>query len=101
MIARFRPLEIGLHQIVLNKCVVFWVLLDTTQVYSTLCCHMQTMENLFRKETLFIWTVVEEDVLQTLKHAMITVLVLALPDFRKMFVLKTEGRDAVVGGVLI
>jgi hypothetical protein len=59
------------------------------------------LTNLLRKGTLFVWTTIEEEAFQTLKQALISAPVLALPDFSKEFVIETDASDKGLGAVLM
>jgi hypothetical protein len=55
---------------------------------------------LLKKGTLFIWTNHCEKAFQFLKQALISALVLAVPDFSKPFVVETDASDTGIGAVL-
>lgn len=59
------------------------------------------LTNLLRKGVLFVWTAVEEEAFQTLKHALTSAPVLALSDFTKVFVIDTDASDKGIGAVLM
>lgn len=59
------------------------------------------LTNLLRKNVLYIWTSIEEQAFQTLKHALVQAPVLALPYFTKEFVLETDASAVGVGAVLM
>lgn len=55
---------------------------------------------MLKKGELFIWTSITEEAFQTLKQALISAPVLAMPDFSKQFVIETDASDLGVGAVL-
>jgi hypothetical protein len=61
----------------------------------------QPLTNLLRKGETFQWTPVTETAFQTLKQALISAPVLALPDFSQPFVIKTDTCQLGMGAVLM
>jgi hypothetical protein len=61
----------------------------------------QPLTKLLKKNTLFIWTADQESAFVALKQALVSALVLALPNFNKLFVLETDASEARVGAVLM
>jgi hypothetical protein len=61
----------------------------------------QPLTKLLKKNTLFIWTADQESAFVALKQALVSALVLALPNFNKPFVLETDASEARVGAVLM
>lgn len=59
------------------------------------------LTDLLRKGALFVWTLAVDTDFQTLKQALITAPVLALPDFNKTFVIETDASDSGIGAVLM
>lgn len=55
---------------------------------------------LLKKGQLFVWTSDQEQSFQALKNALITAPVLAVPDFKKPFVVITDASDKGIGAVL-
>lgn len=51
------------------------------------------LTNLLKKGTLFLWTGIREEAFQTLKQALITAPVLAMPNFNKPFTIETDASD--------
>jgi hypothetical protein len=59
------------------------------------------LTNLLKKGTLFVWTAVHDKAFHTLKKALVTTHVLALPDFSKTFIIETDASDKGIGAVLM
>jgi hypothetical protein len=60
----------------------------------------QPLTNFLKKGVLFVWTVDTETAFLTLKHALVTAPVLALPRFDDQFVINTNACDVGIGAVL-
>lgn len=58
------------------------------------------LTQLLRKGVPFIWGTSEDQAFQSLKQALVTAPVLALPDFSKAFIVKTDASDMGIGAVL-
>ncbi|WVZ69420.1 LOW QUALITY PROTEIN: hypothetical protein U9M48_018208 [Paspalum notatum var. saurae] len=58
------------------------------------------LNNLLKKGELYVWTVYHEEAFQTLKEALTSAPVLALPDFQQTFVIETDASDKGIGAVL-
>jgi hypothetical protein len=58
------------------------------------------LTNLLKKVVLFLWTEAEESSFQALKIAFTTVLVLALPNLHKSFIIETDALDKGIRAVL-
>jgi hypothetical protein len=56
---------------------------------------------LLKKGVIFVWTQDHQVVFDTLKQALISAPVLALPNFAKPFVIETDAYDVGIGVVLI
>jgi hypothetical protein len=61
----------------------------------------KSLSNLLKKGVPYVWTEVTESAFQQLKQALITTLVLALPDFSKQFVLETDASAVGFGAMLM
>jgi hypothetical protein len=61
----------------------------------------QPLNDLLKKGVLFLWTSVHEKAFQTLKQALMTTPVLAIPDFSKPFIIETDASDVGIGVVLM
>jgi hypothetical protein len=59
------------------------------------------LTDLLNKAYLFVWTNEQDMAFQTLKQALVQALVLALPDFSKVFYIETNACEYGVGAVLI
>jgi hypothetical protein len=57
--------------------------------------------NLLRKGVLYVWTPETEAAFQTLKHALVTAPVLALPNFSKPFTVETNASDSGIAAVCL
>ena len=66
--------------------------------YGIIC---KPLTNLLRKGQLFVWTSVHEEAFVTLKSALISAPVLAMPDFQKQFVVETDASDKGIGAILM
>jgi hypothetical protein len=60
----------------------------------------QPLTALLKKGTLYIWTSAEQTAFDTLKHALVSAPVLALPNFSDSFVVETDACDTGIGAVL-
>lgn len=66
--------------------------------YGQLC---RPLTNLLKKGSIFRWTRTGDKAFLALKHALVNAPVLALPDFSKMFVVKTDACGIDIGAVLM
>jgi hypothetical protein len=60
----------------------------------------QPLTHLLKKGVYFVWTEVTEMAFQTLKNALSSAPVLALPDYKLQFVVETDACDIGIGAVL-
>ncbi|CAO2144897.1 unnamed protein product [Urochloa humidicola] len=60
----------------------------------------RTLSNLLKKGEIFLWTSTHEEAFQTLKLALTSAPVLALPDFHKQFIIETDASEKGIGAVL-
>jgi hypothetical protein len=78
--------------------------LDITGYYRKFIRHYsiisQPLIALLKKGTLFRWTDTEQAAFQTLKNALVSAPVLALPDFTVQFVIETDAGDTRIGAML-
>ena len=58
------------------------------------------LNDLLKKNTLFIWTETTEQAFQLLKQSLISAPVLTLPNFNEPFVVETDASDYGIGAVL-
>jgi hypothetical protein len=56
------------------------------------------LSNLLKKNTVYVWTQEHDSSFTTLKQALISALVLALPDFEHPFIIETDVSD---GGLVL
>lgn len=59
------------------------------------------LTNLLRKGQSYIWTATTEQAFQSLKQALMTTPVLAMPDFTEPFVVETDASDKGIGAILM
>lgn len=70
------------------------------KVHQTLCNFKSTLDGIVEKRVRFLWTPETQTTFQVLKQALISALVLALPDFSQKFVIDTDACDVGIGAVL-
>lgn len=61
----------------------------------------RSFTNLLKHNVLYIWTSREETTFEVLKQALVQAPMLALPNFKKEFVLETDASATGVGAVLV
>jgi hypothetical protein len=66
--------------------------------YGIICQHLTT---LLKKNYVFVWTQQHQITFEALKQALVSTPVLALPNFVRPFVIKTDARDSRIGAVLM
>lgn len=59
------------------------------------------LNDLLKKNSVFVWTPTTEASFQTLKRALVSAPVLALPDFSKQFIVETDASATGIGAVLM
>lgn len=59
------------------------------------------LTNLLRKGQSYIWTATTEQAFQSLRQALVTAPVLAMPDFTAPFVVETDASDKGIGAILM
>jgi hypothetical protein len=59
------------------------------------------LTNLLKKQALFVWTEEHTEAFATLKAALVSALVLAMPDFSKVFYIETDASNHGIGVVLL
>jgi hypothetical protein len=62
---------------------------------------VQPLTSLLKKGVIFVWTPDHDIAFQTLKQALVTALVLALPDFSSPFTIETDASDLGIWAVLM
>lgn len=65
--------------------------------FATIC---KSLTELLKKHTLFVWTSEHQQAFETLKHALISAPVLALPDFSSPFCIYTDACHTRVVAIL-
>jgi hypothetical protein len=58
------------------------------------------LTQLLKKGTLFIWTDITDTAFRTLRQALVSAPVLALPDYKLQFTVETDACDVGIGAVL-
>lgn len=61
----------------------------------------RVLNDLLKKNEIFVWTQAHQMAFESLKHALLTTPVLALPNFEKTFVVETDASDRGLGAVLM
>lgn len=59
------------------------------------------LTDMLKKNTIFVWTPIAEATFRALKQALIKAPVLALPDFKKRFVLERYARASKIEAILM